>query len=89
MSSAPIFGFDDDEPQEVNKPSPSDDNLIMLDEDDESSGSHHSTSKPKEKKKKKKQVVTRKEFLSLQAKVDQILAAVKPNQLQPEDSPGP
>ena len=86
ISSAPTFGLDDDEVQEVNKPSPSDDDLMMFDEGEESSGSHHSTSKPK---KKKKNAVTRKEFLSLQAKVDQILAAVKPTQPQPEDVPGP
>ena len=76
LSSAPTFGFDDEDIQEVNKPNPSDDDLMMFEEEEESNGSQHSTSKPKEKKKKKKNVVTRKEFMSLQAKVDQILAAL-------------
>ncbi|KAL7589609.1 hypothetical protein Lser_V15G41252 [Lactuca serriola] len=48
VSTAPIFGIDDDEPQEVNKPSPSDDDLMMFDEDKESSGSRHSTTKHKD-----------------------------------------
>ena len=90
LSSAPTFGFDDEYIQEVNKPNPSNDDLMMFEEEEESSGSQHSTFKPKEKKnKKKKAVVTRKEFLNLQAKVDQILAVVKPTQPPPEDIPGP
>ncbi|XP_023754281.1 uncharacterized protein LOC111902691 [Lactuca sativa] len=88
LSSAPTFGFDDEDIQEVNKTNPSDDDMMMFEEEEESSGSHHSKSKPK-KKKKKKNVVTKKEFLSLQAKVDQIMAAVKPTQPQPEDTPRP
>ncbi|XP_023764625.1 uncharacterized protein LOC111913132 [Lactuca sativa] len=89
VSSAPTFGLDDDDLQEENKPSPSDDDFLMFDEEEESNGSHHSTSKPKEKKKKKKNVVTRNEVFSLQEKIDQILATVKPTQPQPEDIPGP
>ena len=88
LSSAPTFDFDDEDIQEVNKPNPSDDDLMMFEEEEESSGSQHSTSKPKEKKKKKKKdAVTRKEFLNLQAKVDQILAAVTPTQPPLEDLP--
>lgn len=44
----------------------------MVIDDKESSGYQHSTSKPK----KKKIAVSRKEFLNLQAKVDQIVAAL-------------
>ena len=62
---------------------------MMFDKEEESSGSQHSTSKPQEKKKKKKMDVSRKEFLSLQSKVDQILVAVKSTQPQPEDILGP
>lgn len=47
----------------------------MIINDEESSGSQHSSSKPKEKKKKKVSV-TRKEFLSLQSKINKILTAV-------------
>ena len=59
---------------------------MMYVEEEESSGSHHSTSKPKEKKKKKKMVVSRKEFLNLQSKVDQILATVKSTHPQSENN---
>lgn len=53
----------------------------MVSDNEESNGSQHSTLKPKEKK-KKKLVVSRKEFLSLQSKVDQILVVVTTNQSQ-------
>ena len=52
----------------------------MIFDEEDFSGSQHSTSKPKEKKKKKKLAVTRKELLSLQEKVDKILAVVKTSQ---------
>lgn len=60
---------------EVNKLTQSYDFMMIFDYED-STGSQHSTQKPKEKKKKKKMAVTRKEFLSLQEKVDKILATV-------------
>ena len=63
--------------------------MMIIDEEEESGGSQNSTSKPKEKKKKKKQVVSRKEFLRFQYKIDQILAAVKSSQPQPNYVPGP
>ena len=62
--------------------------MMFFNEEEESSGWQHSTHKPKEKKRKKKQAVSRKEFLSLQDKVDQILVAVKSSQPQSEDLPG-
>ncbi|XP_023768538.1 uncharacterized protein LOC111917106 [Lactuca sativa] len=65
VSSAPTFGFDDFDMNEVNQPEQSDDVMMIFDEEEESSGSQYSTSKPKEKKKKKKQAVSRKEFMSL------------------------
>ena len=52
VSSAPTFGFDDVDLQEVNQPIPSDDDLMMFVEEEESSGSQHSTSKPKKYKEK-------------------------------------
>lgn len=74
ISSAPTFSLDDNDKDEIKQPLPLDD-LIMVLDDEDSSGSQHSTSKLKQKK-KKKLAVFRKEFLNLQSKVDQILAAV-------------
>ena len=68
ISSTPMFGLDEENFDDVQQPLPLDDFIIVLD-DEESSGSQHSTSKTKQKK-KKKIAVARKEFLSLQAKVD-------------------
>lgn len=73
-NSALTFGLDENNVDEVQQPLPSDDFIMFLD-DEETSGSLHSTSKPKQRK-KKKLVVSRKEFLNLQSKFDQILAAV-------------
>lgn len=75
VSSRPTFGLDDLDMHEVDQPAQSDDFMMIFDEE-ESSGSQHSTSKSKEKKKKKKMEVTHKEFLSIQEKVDKILAVV-------------
>ena len=77
--SAPMFGLDDDNLDDVQKPPPSED-FIMVVDDVESSGSQHSTSKPKQYKKKTIKI-SRKEFLDLQAKVDQILAVVSSSTL--------
>ena len=60
----------------------------MVIDDEELSGSQQSTSKPKQKN-NKKIVVSRKEFLSLQAKVDQILVAVTTQALQSTETPTP
>lgn len=79
VSSRPTFGLDDLDMTEVNQPTRSDDFMMVFDEE-YSSSSQHSTSKPKEKNKKKKMAVTRKKFLSLQEKVDKILAAVTMSQ---------
>lgn len=51
----------------------------MFFEEKESSESQHSTPKPKQKK-KKKVVVSRKEFIDLKNKIDQILIAVTTQQ---------
>lgn len=74
ISSEPVFGLDDENNDEVQQPFPSNDFIMVLD-DEESNRSHHSTSNPKHEK-KKNLVVSRKEFLDLQSKVDQILATV-------------
>ena len=68
ISSGPMFGFDDIDLDDVQQP-PQSEEVMMVFEDEESSASQHSTFKPKAKK-KKKIAVSRKEFLSLQAKVD-------------------
>ena len=65
VSSAPTFGFDYFDLNEVNQPNPSDDDLMMFDEEEESSGFQHSTSKPKEKKKKKKKMAVSRFFESI------------------------
>lgn len=83
ISLAPMFHLDDDNLDDIQQPIPSDDFIMVID-DDESSGSQHSTSKPKPEK-KKKIVVSRKEFLSLQGKVDQILAVVATKELHSTD----
>ena len=49
VSSAPRFGLDDFDINEVNQPTPSDDDLMIFDEEKASSGSQHSTSKRKKK----------------------------------------
>lgn len=74
ISSELVFGLDDENVDELQQPRPSDDFKMVLN-DEESSGSHYSIYKPKAKK-KKKLAVSRKEFLDLQSKVYQILAAV-------------
>ena len=72
---------------DIQQPLPSDDFIMVID-DEESIGSQHSTSKPKTKK-KKKITVSRKEFLNLQGKVDQILVVVITKELQSTDVPTP
>ena len=73
MSLAPMLGLDGDNLDDIQKPPPSYD-FIMVNDDEESIGSQHSTSKPKQKI-KKKITISQREFLNLQAKVDQILVA--------------
>lgn len=73
-----MFGLDDFSLDDVHQPTPDTNEFNMLFDEEDSSGSQYSTSKPKEKK-KKKGVVTSKEFLSLQSKIDTILVAVTTN----------
>lgn len=82
-----MFGLDDLDVNEIDQLVQSDKFMMIFDED-ESSGSQHYTSKPKEKKKKKKLAVSRKEFLSLHSKVEQILAAVTIPQPQQSNNGG-
>lgn len=49
--SAPTFGIDENNNNEVQQPLPSDDFIMVLD-DEYSSGSHHSTSKTKPKRRR-------------------------------------
>lgn len=88
INSGTMFGLDDLDVNEIDQPVQSDDFMMIFDED-ESSGSEHSTSKPMEKKMKKKLLVTGKEFLSLQSKVDQISAAIIIHQSQQSDTARP
>ena len=78
INLGPVFGLDNFDLEDVQQPLNYEE-FLMVFADEESSGSQHSTSKPKAKK-MKKLAVSRKEFLSLQSKVDQILAAVTINQ---------
>ena len=74
LNDEPAFGFDiDEEDDEVQKQGFNDDFQMFI-EEDESNASQHSTSKPKPKK-KKKSIVSRKDFLELKGKMDQILIA--------------
>lgn len=82
-----MFGLDDDNFDDIQQPLPSGDFIMVLDVE-KSSGSQHSTSKPKQTK-KKKIAVSRKQFLGLQAKVDQILVAVSPQAPQNTECPAP
>ncbi|KAL7595290.1 hypothetical protein Lser_V15G29353 [Lactuca serriola] len=84
-----MFGLDDVGVNEIDQPVHLDEFMMIFDKE-ESSGSQHSTSKPKKKKKKnKKLAVTRKEFVSLQSKVNQILTTVSSNKTQNTELPTP
>lgn len=87
ISSAPMFGLDDYNFDDVQQPLPSADFIMVLD-DEESSGSQYPTLKPKPNK-KKKIAVSRKEFMDLQANVDQILASFATRAPQDPDVPSP
>ncbi|XP_023754907.1 uncharacterized protein LOC111903362 [Lactuca sativa] len=82
-----MFGLDDVGVNEIDQPVHLDEFMMIFDKE-ESSGSQHSTSKPK-KKKNKKLAVTRKEFVSLQSKVNQILTTVSSNKTQNTELPTP
>lgn len=84
-----MFGLDDLDIDENDHPTHSDDFVMIFHEEEDSIVSQHSTSKPKEKLKKKKLVVSRKEFLSLQSKFDQILATITTAQPQQSEIIGP